>query len=395
METNMNYNQYIPTHILFGAGQLNNLHTQTMPGKKALIIISNGKSTRANGYLARTEEQLHQVGVETEVFDGVAPNPTVANSEAGAEAAREFGADFLVALGGGSVMDCSKAIALLATNNGKLWDYVPIGTGKGQPISNKPLPIIAITTTAGTGSETDGCGVITKEDTNEKAFIMHPALFPYLAVVDAELMLSVPPLFTAFQGFDALFHSVEGFIAASANLASDMNARVAIRNIVEYLPRAVKDGSDLEARTRVAFANTLSGAVMTLTLLTSEHGLEHALSAYHPNLPHGAGLIMISKAYFSYFVNRHACDDRFVELARLLGMSEANKPEDFIAALVRLQEACGVADLKMSDYGIIPDEFEKFMHNTREVSCSQQTVYKCQMKILCEFLQNHIDKNFV
>lgn len=379
METNMNYNQYIPTHILFGAGQLNNLHTQTMPGKKALIIISNGKSTRANGYLARTEEQLHQVGVETEVFDGVAPNPTVANSEAGAEAAREFGADFLVALGGGSVMDCSKAIALLATNNGELWDYVPIGTGKGQPISNKPLPIIAITTTAGTGSETDGCGVITKEATNEKAFIMYPALFPYLAVVDAELMLSVPPLFTAFQGFDALFHSVEGFIAASANLASDMNAREAIRNIAEYLPRAVKDGYDLEARTRVAFANTLSGAVMTLTLLTSEHGLEHALSAYHPNLPHGAGLIMISKAYFSYFVNRHACDDRFVELARLLGMSEANKPEDFITALVRLQEACGVADLKMSDYGIMPDEFEKFMHNTREVMGIMFTADRVQM----------------
>ena len=379
MKTNLNYDQYIPTRILFGAGQLNNLHTQTMPGKKALIIISNGKSTRANGYLARTEEQLHQVGVVTKVFDGVAPNPTVANSEAGAEAAREFGADFLIALGGGSVMDCSKAIALLATNNGELWDYVPIGTGKGQPISNKPLPIIAITTTAGTGSETDGCGVITKEATNEKAFIMHPALFPYLAVVDAELMLSVPPLFTAFQGFDALFHSVEGFIAASANLASDMNAREAIRNIAEYLPRAVKDGSDLEARTRVAFANTLSGAVMTLTLLTSEHGLEHALSAYHPNLPHGAGLIMISKAYFSYFVNRHACDERFVELARLLGMSEANKPEDFITALVRLQEACGVADLKMSDYGIMSDEFEKFMRNTREVMGIMFTADRVQM----------------
>ncbi|WP_308550637.1 iron-containing alcohol dehydrogenase [uncultured Parabacteroides sp.] len=379
MKTNMNYNQYIPTHILFGAGQLNNLHAQAMPGKKALIIISNGKSTRANGYLTRTEEQLHQAGVETKVFDGVAPNPTVANSEAGAEAAREFDADFLVALGGGSVMDCSKAIALLATNNGELWDYVPIGTGKGQPIANKPLPIIAITTTAGTGSETDGCGVITKEDTNEKAFIMHPALFPCLAVVDPELMLSVPPLFTAFQGFDALFHSVEGFIAASANLASDMNAREAIRNIAEYLPRAVKDGTDLEARTRVAFANTLSGAVMTLTLLTSEHGLEHALSAYHPNLPHGAGLIMISKAYFSYFVNRHACDDRFIELARLLGMSEANKPEDFIIALVRLQEACGVADLKMSDYGITPDEFEKFMHNTREVMGIMFTADRVQM----------------
>lgn len=367
METSMTYDQYIPTHILFGAGQLNHLHAQPMPGKRALIVISNGKSTRANGYLSRTEEQLHKAGIETEVFDGIAPNPTVANADAGAVAARNCKADFLVALGGGSVMDCSKAIALLATNGGELWDYVGIGSGKGQSIANRPLPIVAITTTAGTGSETDGCGVITKEDTHEKAFIMHPALFPVLAVVDAELMVSVPPMFTAFQGFDALFHSVEGFIATTANLISDMHAREAIRNIAEFLPRAVKDGSDLEARTRVAFANTLSGAVMTLTLLTSEHGLEHALSAYHPNLPHGAGLIMISKAYFSYFIHHHGCDDRFIELARLLGMTDAAKPEDFITALVRLQEACGVADLKMSDYGIRPDECEKFMRNTREV----------------------------
>ncbi|MDO4163717.1 MAG: iron-containing alcohol dehydrogenase [Bacteroides sp.] len=379
MKTNLSYDQYIPTHILFGAGQLNNLHAQVMPGKRALILISNGKSTIANGYLARTEEQLHQAGVETAVFNGIMPNPTVSNSVAGAKAAREFNADFLVALGGGSVMDCSKAIALLATNEGELWDYVAIGSGKGQSISNRPLPIIAITTTAGTGSETDGCGVITKEDTNEKAFIMHPALFPCLAVVDPELMLSVPPMFTAFQGFDALFHSIEGFVATSANLISDMNAREAIRNLAEYLPRTVKDGSDLEARTRVAFANTLSGAVMTLTLLTSEHGLEHALSAYHPNLPHGAGLIMISKAYFSYFVRHHGCDDRFIELARLLGMPKADKPEDFITALVRLQEACGVADLKMSDYGITSNEFEEFMRNTREVMGIMFTGDRVQM----------------
>lgn len=379
METKMSYDQFIPTKIMFGAGQLNNLHKQAMPGKKALIIISNGKSTRANGYLARTEQELSLAGVETAVFDGVMPNPTVENSHAGADAARSFGADFLVALGGGSVMDCSKAIALLATNDGDLWDYVPIGSGKGQPMQNKPLPIIAITTTAGTGSETDGCGVITKEDTNEKAFIMDAALFPTLAIVDPELMLSIPPKYTAFQGFDALFHSVEGFIAASANLASDMNAREAIRNIAQYLPQAVKDGNDLEARTRVAFANTLSGAVMTLTLLTSEHGIEHALSAYHPSLPHGAGLIMISKAYFSYFIKNHGCDDRFIELARLMGMTDATKPEDFITALVNLQEACGVADLKMSDYGITPDEFETLMRNTREVMGIMFTADRVQM----------------
>ena len=145
METNLSYDMYVPTRVMFGAGMLNKLSEQPMPGKRAMIVISNGKSTRANGYLSRTEEQLHKAGVETSVFDGVMPNPTVDNVNAGAAMARESGCDFLVALGGGSVMDCTKGIALMATNEGELWDYVPVGSGKGKPITVKPLPIIAIT----------------------------------------------------------------------------------------------------------------------------------------------------------------------------------------------------------------------------------------------------------
>lgn len=379
METNNNYDMYIPTRVMFGEGMLNKLGDQPMPGRRALIIISNGKSTRANGYLARTEEQLHMAGVETFVFDGVAPNPSVGNVNAGAKVARDNDCDFLVAFGGGSVMDCAKAIAVMATNEGELWDYVPIGSGKGQPIAVRPLPIIAITTTAGTGSETDSSGVITKEDTFEKAFVGDASLFPVLSIVDAELMKSVPATFTAYQGFDALFHSTEGYIAKGANLMSDMYALEAIRNIAEYLPRAIKDGNDIEARTRVAFGNTLSGGVMCLTLITSEHALEHALSAYHPNLPHGAGLIMVSRAYYKYFIEHHACDDRFIRMAQAMGMTEATKPEDFLTALTRLQEACGVADLKMSDYGIAPEEFETLMRNTREVMGVMFTSDRVQM----------------
>lgn len=379
MKTNLSYDMYVPTHVMFGAGTLNRLSEQPMPGKHAMIVISNGKSTRANGYLARTEEQLHKAGVETTVFDGVMPNPTVGNVNAGAAAARNNGCDFLVALGGGSVMDCTKAIAVMATNGGELWDYVTIGSGKGQPITVRPLPIIAITTTAGTGSETDNSGVITKEDTFEKAFIGHASLFPVLSIVDAELMQSVPPTFTAYQGFDALFHSTEGYIAQGANLMSDMYALTAIENLAEYLPRAVKDGGDIEARTHVAFGNTLSGVVMCLTLITSEHALEHALSAYHPALPHGAGLIMISKAYYRYFIEHHACDERFVRMAQAMGIKDASKPEDFLTALTRLQQACGVADLKMSDYGITPEEFETLMRNTRDVMGIMFTSDRVQM----------------
>lgn len=200
MKTNLMYDMYVPTRVMFGVGMLNRLSEQPLPGKRALIVISNGKSTRANGYLARTEEQLHKAGVETVVFAGATPNPTVSDVNAGAKAARENGCDFLVALGGGSVMDCSKGIAVMATNEGELWDYVTIGSGKGHPIAVRPLPIVAVTTTAGTGSETDNSGVITKEDTFEKAFVGDVSLFPVLAIVDPELMATVPPAFTAYQG---------------------------------------------------------------------------------------------------------------------------------------------------------------------------------------------------
>ena len=362
----MSFHMYVPTRILFGEGQLNDLHNQQMPGKKALIVISNGKSAHTNGSLDRTKEELKQAGIQTVVFDRIMANPLKSTVMEGAACARENGCDFIVALGGGSVMDASKAIAAMATNDGDLWDYVSGGTGKGNALIHEPLPIIAITTTAGTGSEVDQYGVISNEDTNEKiGFGGQDSLFPQIAIVDPELMQSVPPKFTAYQGFDALFHSVECYIAAPANLMSDMYALTAIENIGSYLARAVQNGSDKEAREHVAFANTLSGVVMTISACTSEHSMEHAMSAYHQELPHGAGLIMISKAYFTHFIEKHACDERFVRMAQALGKKDASKPMDFITALVKLQEDCGVADLKMSDYGIQPDEFMTLAQNAR------------------------------
>ncbi len=362
----MSFNMYVPTRTLFGAGQLNNLHTQKMPGKKAMIVISKGKSARANGYLARTEEQLKLAGVETVVFDKVEANPLRSTVMAGSAFAKENSCDFIVALGGGSCMDAAKAIAVMATNDGDYWDYIPSGSGKGKPIENKPLPVIAITTTAGTGSETDPGTVITNDEKNEKTGFVHDDLFPILAIVDPELMLTVPPKFTAYQGFDALFHSVEGYVSNGVNLMSDMYAITAIENISRNLAKAVKDGNDIDAREKVAFGNTLSGTVMCVGRCTSEHSLEHAMSAYHQELPHGAGLIMISKAYFTHLIDRHVCDDRFVRMAKAMGMEGAKEPMDFITTLVKLQEECGVANLKMSDYGIKPEEFETMAKNAKD-----------------------------
>ena len=362
----MSFNMFVPTRILFEAGELNNLHTQKMPGRKAMIVISSGKSAKANGYLARTEEQLKLGGIETVVFDKVVANPLKSTVMAGGAFAKENGCDFIVALGGGSCIDAAKAIAVMATNDGDYWDYIPSGSGKRRTIENKPLPIIAITTTAGTGSETDPGTVITNEEKHEKTGFVHEDLFPVLAIIDPELMLTVSPKYTAYQGFDALFHSVEGYVSNGVNLMSDMFAITAIENVGINLEKTVKDGSDIHAREKVAFGSTLSGLVMSVGRCTSQHSLEHAMSAYHQELPHGAGLIMLSRAYFTHLIDTHVCDDRFVQMARAMGMEDAREPMDFITMLEKLQEDCGVADLKMSDYGIRPEEFETMATNAKD-----------------------------
>lgn len=360
------FNLYIPTRAVFGAGELNNLHKQDMPGRKALLVISSGRSIRTNGYLDRVEEQLSLRAVESVLFDRVESNPLVSTVMEGGLSARENGCDMVVALGGGSVIDAAKAIAVTATNEGDYWDYVSGGTGKAQSLKQKPLPVVAIPTTAGTGSETDAACVVTNDKTHEKTGFGHPSLYPVLAVIDPELMLTVPPTFTAYQGFDALFHSIEGYVSNRANPMSDLYALEAIGNVNRYLPIAVSDGSDIEARSYVAWGSYLSGRVMCVGGVTSQHSLEHAMSAYHQNLPHGAGLIMISRAYFSHMIAVHVCDERFIRMARTMGMPEADKPEDFIAALEALKEKCGVADLKMSDYGISRDEASKFALNAKD-----------------------------
>lgn len=362
----MNFNFNNPTNLYFGAGALNKLGSLAMPSKKAMVLISNGKSTKENGYLDRTLEQLEKAGVQTAVFDKIMENPIREVIMEGAAFAREQNCDFIVALGGGAVLDSSVAISAMATNDGDLWNYVVGGTGKGQPLVNKGLPIVTITTTAGTGSEMNCWGVISNLETKEKIGFGDPSLTPVIAIVDPELMLTVPPKYTAFQGFDALFHNTEVMMSKGVNILSETIALSAIGNIAKYLPRAVKDGKDIEAREHIAYGSTMAGITMQLTSTTAQHSMEHAMSAYHHNLPHGAGLIMISKAFAEYFIEKHACDSQFIKMAKAMGISNADKPEDFITALAALQEACGVADLKMSDYGIEKSECMTLAVNARE-----------------------------
>lgn len=363
-ELKLSYIWDLPTKVLFGPGMLKSLGEEELPGKKALLVISTGKSVRENGALEETQKQLEKAGCEWVLFDGIQANPTTENVAAGIAACREGACDFVVGLGGGSVLDAVTAIAAVAPQQeGEFWDYVQGGTGGKKPLAVPSLPYVEITTSAGTGSEVDAFGVITNPRTHEK--IGFSGALPTLAVVDPELMLTVPPAYTAYQGFDALFHSVEGYISCIHNEAGDMFQLAAVSNIAKYLPTAVHDGRNLEARTHVAFANTMSGYSMVVTSCISEHSLEHAMSGHHEKLPHGAGLIMVSLAYFEHFIRIHACDDRFITLARAMGIEDADKPEDFLTALRDLQEKCDVADLKMSDWGITEEELPVLVKDAR------------------------------
>ena len=370
---------YNPTKIVFGSGKLDTLSEQALPGKKALLLISNGRSTKVNGSLDRVKAQLGKAGVQYVVFDGIMENPVKEAVMAGAECARDNGCDFILALGGGAVLDSSKAISAMATNDGDLWDYVVGGTGKGKPLAHAGLPIVTIPTSSGTGSEINCWGVISNLETKEKIGFGAECLVPVLSVVDPELMRTVPPKYTAYQGFDALFQNTEVMMSNGVNVFSEAIALSAIENIAKYLPRAVKDGNDLEAREHVAYGSTVAGITMQLTSTTAQHSMEHAMSAYHHNLPHGAGLIMISVEFARYFIERHACDGQFVKMARVMGMPEADKPEDFLTALVALQKACGVDDLRMSDYGIEKSECMTLAVNARETMGGLFLANPCEM----------------
>lgn len=362
----MNFDYFIPTRILFGAGSLNKLESESLPGTKALIVISAGKSMRQNGYLDRLISLLKKRNIDYVIYDRILPNPIKSHVMEAASLAKTEKCDFVIGLGGGSSIDSAKSIAVMAKNPGDYWDYIGSGSGKGLPTTFGALPVVAITTTAGTGTEADPWTVITKEETREKIGFGNRHTFPVLSIVDPELMLSVPPHLTAYQGFDAFFHSSEGYIATTANPISDVLALKSIELIARYLPEAVKDGKNLEARTQVALANTLAGMVESLSSCTSEHSMEHALSAYHPEIAHGAGLIMLSEAYHSFFVEK--TPDRYIDMAKAMGEDIAQiptsyKPFAFITALIKLQKACGVNDLKMSGYGVSQSEISALAEN--------------------------------
>ncbi|MBN2271195.1 MAG: iron-containing alcohol dehydrogenase [Sedimentisphaerales bacterium] len=382
---NLDFTYFMPARIIFGWGKLEELGTtRHLPGRKALVVIGASGAMRRQGYLDRVVGLLAGNGVDSIVYDKIQPNPICEHVEEGAAVAKTNKCDFVVGLGGGSTIDSAKSIALMAVNPGKYWDYMGGGSGGRKTPGNRALPIVAITTTAGTGTEADPWTVITRTDTNEKIGYGNDSTFPALSIVDPELMVSVPPKMTAYTGIDAFCHSVETYLATISQPTSDHLALEAISLITKYLSIAVKDGGNIEARTKLAWANTAAGICESLSCCISHHSMEHAVSAYHPNVPHGAGLAMLSLAYFSWIGERRP--ERFADLARAMGqdvesLSEEERPGVFVAALKKLIRDIGLADEKLSDYGIKKDESRKLAENSFDVMGKLYAITPVEMTV--------------
>lgn len=380
VSTNL-FEMALPTRIVFGAGALERLAKLPMPGKKTLLVTTSGGSLVRSGLLERVKAHFTARGVEVVSFDRVFPNPTDTLVMEAADLARREGVDFVTGLGGGSALDVAKAVAMMATNEGDVWDYVRGGTGGGKSPANPSLPTILIPTTAGTGSEADPWIVLGKLETGEKIAFGNRGTYPTMSVVDPELTLTVPPFYTAAQGFDAFCHAAEGYLNRRASVVSDLFALEAVRLLGNSLPRAVAKGDDLAARSDVSLAATLAGVNESLAGCISLHALEHALSAKNPALTHGKGLAMLAYAYFAQLINKGAVHDRFVDLARALGFPRAVVPADFLMELRSFLIACGLWNLSWREEGFTKEDFPELMANARS---AMGALFRCDPEELSD-----------
>ncbi len=361
------FESYIPTRVVFGPGKLNDLTNIKLPGEKALICITEDQLMRKLGILDRVTALLDKTDVKYHIFDKVTPNPTRKGVMEASSEAKDKGCDFFIGLGGGSSIDTAKAAAIMMKNPGDLWDYASAGTGGGKVVKGA-FPIVTITTTAGTGTECDPWCVITNEQTKEKLDFGTEAAFPTVSFIDPELMLTLPPTLTLFQGFDALFHAIECYIANCAVELTNLYCIEAVRIVSKWLPIVAKDGKNIEARTQMSYAaNVLCGFAQSLSATTSPHIIGQCMSGLYPNLPHGASLIVIAEEYYKKVIGY--LPEMFDTLGKV--MNESSKPDGtgkcFLDALIGLLDETGMRNLPMSGFSIPKEDIPEIARISKSI----------------------------
>lgn len=339
---------YIPTLNLIGKGCVQDIgkEARMLLGTRAFIVASEGPI--GEGQAEQIAHILEKEGLQSVRFCKAVPNPTVAVVEAGVEAYQRAQCDIIVTVGGGSAIDSAKAIGIVVTNGGRIQDY------DGLNLSKKPMPpMIAISTTAGTGSEVTQFAVITDEASASKFTIVDWHMTPNVSVNDPEMMVSMPPSLTAATGLDALTHAIEAYVSKEASPVSDAKAWKAIELVAEYLPKAYKNGADIDAREKMCYGSFLAGTAFNAAGLGLVHAMAHALGGMY-NLPHGLCNAILLPHVCAY--NMEVALERFSSISIALGVGKSwRAPRDnaelAIRALFRLQKEMQIP-LKLHEMGV-------------------------------------------
>ncbi len=353
----MNFNYYLPVNIAFGCGKVDQTGELAKPyGTKALIVTGRS-SAKKSGLYDRVKNSLDAQGIPSVLFDKVAQNPLTTTAEEGAAFAKANGCDMVVAIGGGSIMDCAKGIAFLAVNDGDINDYI-----FNRKVSDKALPLVLIPTTCGTGSEGNGFAVLTNPATGDKKSLRCSAIVAKVSIVDPECMMTMPKRVLASVGFDALCHCIEAYTANNAQPFTDALSIHAIGLIAENLVN-VYTGADTsrEAWEKVSIASTIGGMVIGVAGVTLAHGMEHPASGLK-DIVHGQGLAALTPAVIdATYAGR---PEKFSAVSKLLGGSSAGDCADRVRDLLEKLELTP----KLSDLGIAESDIPWMTENCQKVS---------------------------
>ncbi len=315
---------FVPTQIRFGAGKLNELKTIAPTLGNRVLLVTRPRKGSLKATYEVVEKLLEEVGLSYTYFDEVIPNPTLEGVEKGIELAVENQVDFVIGIGGGSVLDTAKLIAFLTTPSGAIdWEAAlskysnPFAVG---PSPDSALPFIAVSTTSGTGSHCTQAAVVSDTVKQEKITLFHSGLFPSIAIVDPELMCSVPPTVTAATGFDAFTHAFESFLGGRTSPLTEAMSLEAIRLIFENLPAVLKDPHNTSLRTRLAWADTLAGMCLANGGADLPHPLGEIIGGICPRIAHGETLAMVYPDFLKY--KEPLSRDSFKKITNYLGLPD-------------------------------------------------------------------------
>ncbi|MFB3895287.1 MAG: iron-containing alcohol dehydrogenase [bacterium] len=378
-----NFNYFQPTKLYFGVGRIAEVGKIVAEyGTRCLLVTVSGTKEQKASY-SKVIQYLKQAKIKVAHFDGVVPNPTTESITAGAKIAKQHKADVVLGFGGGSSMDTAKAIAVEATHPGTCWDYLFY---KKAP-TEKTLPIIAITTTSGTGSQVTQVAVVTNTQKRDKSALYHSNVYPSAAIIDPQLMVTVPKFVTATTGFDVFAHAFEAYIHPNASPYIKIMAVEAITLVLNNLPKVLKNGNNLEARSAMAWADTLGGLCIANAGVTLPHGIGMAIGGMYPHVAHGEALALVYPAFTRYTYK--SAVNQFATLARIFKPS-LSKVGDKIAA----EKACSLVDKFLKDIGLWYGLKEKNVPKEELAALAKQSMvlpdYKSNPKVATASEMNRI-----